>query len=491
MMKKFWCMLLCLCLLMGVLVGCTTPPVGGDAETTEDDGNGGGGASQKPAEKTFEEMNDKEKALYLWNRRVNEDEMTKGEQMAKLSASAEGEMQGLPFVMSIVGTIQMRYDGNEFFYYEDASERVNVNNGQYTTDIVIQNGYADGKMFSYQENDGDGRGVYSSLSAKDYVAYLQEKTEDGKMELTAAMVGEYTLTATEEGGYEVTMSALTAEGMKTLKNTLGDLSTVMGGDLTSVEIDFAVDKALNPTVMEIHCSYEAEEGKDVPTLEMKMEFVKIDELTEWAEVSLAGYHDVGDLRVIDRLERAIKEAKGASTGSLTALESCVFAQGDRVLSENTVTEDVTFSNGKEGYRFAIEDSNDSIVSYENGKVVIKQAGQADQTQDWDKMTAKRFFENRYFVFGDFNAYRVGTAEQKGNDISISLSDVDMSIFSSLFEAAQVSESDAKNVKGTITATVTDGKLVSVRYDVSFQMSDSHTTYDVTYVKQISDVTYEK
>ncbi len=454
-----------------------------DQENSSDDTNDD--IEPDGTENSFESMSDVEKACYLWNNEQKQYSSC----TAEMEFVGQGEMQGLPFAYSGRGMLYMNKTGGKVFYYEDMVAQLNVNNGNYVQDVAMQSGYADGKMFSYQKiGDGEGEGVYSVLSDREWLDYFNERYETTNLKLSNKMANSITLTETQTGGYKVTASSFSKNGLAAMQGVYGNLASVMGGNPIDIELDFEVDANKRLKSAEICFLYESNQGEEASSLVIRAEYRDFNK-TEPFAVSMSGYRNVGDLRVIERVETVINKLNAATNASLECYEACVILLDGQTMSKDEVTIEVNYSDGNGGYTFVVEDSEGNKVRYKNGKQYITQAGQPEQEQACDELSAKLYIENHYVAFAPLDSYNVANVTKNGKEYCIALEEVDLERFSPILEALSVTENEVKSAQGNVFVQVTNGKLISLDYEVLLEIDCAQGTVSVEYVKQIQSIQY--
>lgn len=479
MKRSNWlAMTLILVLLLGVLTGCKTSPDPSGEGTSHSNTNEPWTETQPP-QKSFEEMTDKEKAFYLFN--AAEDNCSSC--TVDMTISATGVIQGMPFSMTGGGKMISIDTPTELFYYEDATEHFDIGNGTFVQDIVMKSGYVNGKMFSYQSSDGETDGVYSTLTDAEWRAYEKEKIEDEDLILSEELVGSVTLTTTAEG-YTATFTDFTEKGLDEMNKGYGDMSSVMGDDPSDVVLTISVDAEKKPLGMTVQFLYEG--GTDAPTFVMDGIYRDVNQ-TKSIAVDLSGYRNVGDLRVIERAERALGKITEASAATWECYESCTIWQGETQLSFSDVTVNASFTDGKDGYRFSLTDSDGGKARYENGMMYSQSAGQKEQSASCDEQAARSYLNETYVDFAGLSVYQASSVTKTEQYDEITLADVDLSKFDAIL--VSFSEEQVRNAQGFVVVELKEGKLAYLSYQVYFEILTPQGTVSVNYLKDIASIQY--
>lgn len=482
-MKRNNClaMAVILALLLGVLTGCqaTSDPSG--EETKKADTNAPWVETQSP-QKSFEELTEKEKAFYLFNDNLE----SYSSYTVDMTISATGVIQGMPFSITGGGKMISIDNPTEVFYYEDANEHIDIGNGTLVQDIVMKSGYANGKMFSYQSADGEQDGVYSALTDAEWRTYMAEKEEaDDDLTLSDELVGSVTLTTTEEG-YTATFTDFTEKGLSEMNKGYGDMSSVMGDDPSDVVLTISVDAEKKPRSMTAQFLYEG--GTDAPTFVIDGIYRDVNQ-TKSIAVDLSGYRNVGDLRVIERAERAIGKIAEASAATWECYESCTVWQGETQLNVSDVTVNASFTDGKDGYRFSLTDSKGGKARYEGGLMYSQSAGQAEESAACDEQAARSYLNETYVDFAELSVHGASGVTKTENGYEITLSDVDMSEFTPILSVFSATENDVRNAQSFVAVELKDGNLAYLSYQVHFDLITPQGTVSVGYLKDIASIQY--
>lgn len=494
--KSMLCALLALLLLVvPMFSGCQfllQRPAVNDEPTI---GDGGDDVDGEDLPKDFDSLSDREKAFWLWN---NLEETTDSisetlqSYTVGMTVSARGEVQGMPLVVSGGGTLRAVRTDDEVFYYEETTEHMEMGNGQYKQDVVLKSGFVDGKMFSYQSTDGEGRGVYSEIAAADWMAHMKEKNKDSVLTLSEKTVQDVTLT-TSEDGYEAKFSSFTQEGLAEVKRAYGSLESLMGTAPSDVEITIATTAEKLPLRMKICFVYDENADGDAPEMIIEGTYTDLNQ-TEPVSVSLDGYTKVSDLRVVERADRALDRLKKASAATFLCTEACTVYQGTREIADSSATIDISFFDDVEGYRFVVEDSLGTKIRYEKGKQYIQQQGLSMQEVACTEFAARSTIEQQYIGFAKLSAYNTAQIMEEGDGkYVVYLVDVnlDVAAFASILKALSATEKNVKNAQANVALEFEDGELKSLTYSAFFDIVVSQGTCSVTYYKDMKNISYTK
>lgn len=476
MKRNNWlAMTLILMLLLGVLTGCKASSDSSGEENSHSNTNELWIETTPPEKR----MTDKEKAFYLFNENLE----SFSSYTVDMTLSATGTMQGMPFSVTGSGKLIVIDTPTEVFYYDDAIERIDVGNGTAVQDMVVKSGYVNGKMFSYQSVNGEADGVYSELTDSDWRAYAKEKEEDEALTLSNEMVGNAALTVTAEG-YTATFTDFTEKGLSKIKRAYGDMSSVIGDDPSDIEITISVDAWKKPLCMTVAFLYEAETGTNAPTFVIEGVYRDVNRTAPIA-VDLSGYRNVGDLRVIERAERALGKIMEASAATWKSYESCVMSSGGTQVSSSDVTVNASFTDGKDGYRFSLTDSDGGKARYENGVMYSQSAGQKEQSASCDEQAARSYLNDTYLDFAELTVHKASGVTKTESGYEITLSDVDLSMFDSMLEGGN----QIDDLLGVVTVEWKEGKLAYLSYEISFELITQQGTFSVKYLKNITSIQY--
>ncbi len=487
-------LLLSLLLALSIFVGCAPEPADEDetketesqslteSETTKEE-------ETTSATKTFEDMSDTEKAFYLWNDiSILE---TKTSYQSDMTVLFKGTTQGLPFTMTGTETAKIILSENETFYSDSAEETIDLGEGRYVRELVMKKGYANGKFYTYQSEDGEEKGVYSSVSTEDWKAYFLEAMEEEDLILSSLLVKNVSFEETSNG-YEAAFSGFTSKGLLEVENKLlGGTSSVIGKSPTDAELTLQVGKDMLPQKATIQYVYEYEVGENVPAMSIEVVYSHYDEVSA-SSVDLTGYRQVTHLFEAERIEDDLGKLDIAKTASFDYSEQFIQTLNEETLDDSAATYRVSYSNNEDGYSFMVDADDGDDYLYADGQLKQLQNGSATTTP-LDELQARSIIEGYYDPesFGVLDAESVTvTKTATSTKVSITLAEVDLSKFEAAFDAYGFTVEDLEWVEGTYIVELKNGKIARIQYIVEFglQVRDMGAL-SFEYIQTVTNLTY--
>ena len=468
-------LLLSLLLMLSIFVGCAPDSADEDetkgaestqafteSETTEEE------ETTATPKKTFEEMSDTEKAFYLWNDSSILE--TKTSYQTDMTMSISGTMQEIPFTMTGSGTTKVIMSENEAFYYDSAEETIDVGDGMYVSEIVLERGYADGKFYSYQSEDGDDKGVYADVSKEDWVSFFKESLEDDDLILSSLLVKNTSFKETSDG-YEIAFSGFTKQGLYEVESKLlGESSSaIIGKSPSDIELKTQFGKDMLPKKLTIEDVYEYAVGENRPELTMEATFSLYDGVRS-SSVNVTGYRQVTNLLEAARIENYFGKLDAAKEASFDYAKQLIQTLDREILDDSIANYRVSCANKENGYTFLIDAEEGNDLLYSDGQLKQIQNGSTAQTVSLEEFQARSTIEG-YYDPASFNMLDAESVTVTNSGIStrveVTLAEVDLSSFGAIFDAYGFTIEELEWVEGTYVVELKNGKIVGVRYVVEF------------------------
>lgn len=466
-------LLLSLLLMLSIFVGCAPDPAD-EGETKEAESTQESTESETvkeeettAAEKTFEEMSDTEKAFYLWNDTSIFDQKTSYQ--TDITMSISGTMQELPFTLTGSGTTKVIMSENEAFYYDFAEETIDVGDGMYVSELVLKKGYADGKFYSYQSQDGDEKGAYADVSKKDWVRFFKENLEDDDLILSSLLMKNIAYRELSDG-HEITFSGFTKWGLYELESKmLGGSSAIIGKSPSDIELKMQFGKDMLPKKLTIEYVYEYAGNENRPELTMEAVYSHYDEVRA-SSVNVTGYREVENFLEAARVEAYLGKVDAAKEASFKYHTELVQVLNDQTLDETSVSYDVFYTNQENGFSFWVDAVEAQDYLYSDGQLTVLQNGSVVQSYSLDELEARSTIEGYYdpASFNMLDAERVTVARSGSSSrMEITLAEVDLSRFQSIFDAYGITIEELEWVEGTYIVNQIYGQIVGIEYSVEF------------------------
>ena len=447
-----WLALLLACLMM--LASC-----GGDEPTTESNA-----PELTPTEKLLA-MNEKARALTLYGY-VDEAMDACNSYTMEGKGSFSGSMMGFDVDVSI-DMLEKSVGNEKAFEAKYASTKTAVMmSGEVISESESSSGFYDGKMFFASVADGVENGIYSSISAEDYVRYEKEQEDDTDFDPASCS----SMTCVQNADKTWTATYKDFENFEELEDMLDTLTEMLeeGVTVDDIEITMTVneDFTLRSILMKfVFILAPGTTDVELPTYQMEFQVKDLDK-TKAEEVDFEGYNEVENLLVAIEVEKAFAEYLDAESGSYTVVIDESVRYATEIEKTNTI-ENVSFRNEDGKLFFTIkavssDEDYDYYLTYENGmiKTEAKDGNTVVQseTEDCSESEAKSYlislFNPAGFSVNAVSAIKVVDAQNGVYEFT--LNNVDMSEMGGIGSE-------------TLTVTLKDGKMSEANYCVESSM----------------------
>ena len=368
-LKALLCALVALTLLLAALVGCKTVP------PTDDPVDGAPPSTPETPETPdakveFAAMSEREKALYLLHSDPIEDESVSS-LVNDMTMTFSGGFLGITLAGEALITLTaVRDEADSIFYCQEGEVTLSLSGeGESETfTLTTKEGYADGKMFTYSNDTQTGRSyaLWSALTGEEFLAHKKKMTSDSGLEnINTQSCASISCTETPNG-WEASFSNFSAKGLRDLADFIGELTELFEEDVEDVELKLCVDKDLMPQSMELRVIYEG--GASAPTMAALVTYSEFGTAEPYA-IDLTGYRKVGDLRSIERLNKAFEEAEKQETLSFSYAAEIEAELPQGGTTDNSVKSDLSISQKSGGLTFRLLESlngTHTTYVYENG-----------------------------------------------------------------------------------------------------------------------------
>ena len=366
-------------------------------ETTDDLSNL---SNEEKAVKIFNLMNDKMNALDSYT----------------CSSVAAFDMMFNDKPMNIEFDAEVMYQrNNEDLVYIEEITSVSEYDGKRDGYGMIK-GFQDGKMHRrYVSNDMNIE-LYSSISADDFIKYLNEQ-EGSYGTILKASNFENCSVQDENGDWRLMFSKVTSSEMvDDLKDEM-DLSLISDylviDDIIMtvwVSSDYYCKKIIFQPVFKLD---EAEEDISEPTMSITLEYTKLNSTVAKKE-DINSYNEVYDLRDLERVSKAVRDLYKSEEIAFkyTGYKPTTDATIKEIQEIDTV--DYSLKNGKPTYVIfsTIPDTGKELtITYSSGKKIIT-SGNAANTLESNDEAEKQFIRSFMFPLGiDTNCvYNISEAQ---------------------------------------------------------------------------------
>jgi len=369
---KIFCLLLSLVLLMGVFAACN--------DDAEQNNPPEGPPSTPPTERElalalFRNVDEKMAAADSYTAKIDMKLITSKDGIHISATGTENE-----YVVSLKNSAQ-------FSHLSHANLEMNMTyNGEtYKMKSEMRTGYVNGRMFLGNKETQDGavsvdQKLYSSLSAADYLAYLDEINED-EFELSDSDFSVATYKQNENGTVTISFSGFEASALEKMPFFDDDVKNIFEKDKqpTDVVLTLVVGADQYPQSLSLAFCFEKEgistlATNVMPELEISATYSGINATATMPRVDLSGYNSVDDLRAVEYANRAITDRLSAESGSFQT-ESVIVASVPGATDRADIKQNVHFTTTNGRYSYRVEQNMDGaeyVYIYEND--VLRQEG---------------------------------------------------------------------------------------------------------------------
>ncbi len=479
-MKKLFAilaLLLCFALLM---TGCDEPPPEANDPSAGTPPTGQTPSGGQPStSKSFEKLSAKEQAFYLLHYEPLAD-ATLSSYTVDMELSISGSAMGLATTASSQNTLKVcRPSSGDLFYLQDATTSVHMSQGEFSQTITqqLQEGYANGKMFSacQSSTDEDDYAVFSHITAADYLRHREAMENDASIQDLNS--GDCTTVTCEKvaGGYKAQLSGFTAAGLEKMSSMWRDMTDLFGVQVADVHLTLSVDEALMPQSMHLDLSFAL---AATPTQMQISATYSGYNTTSPSAPNLSSYREIADLRVVDILEKAFSEAEDAKNLSF---DFAANFDGNALGNSTQESEvNISFLNGV--YSFFVDEtinSNTRITQYANGKITQTTNGGSTAQQDITDGDARRWIHD-YILPVSLDLAMISEVSAPGNRYTVRIDKADPIYIVRLLSAYGVSEEDVA-ARATLTVRLQeDGSLYAIEYFIMGKVTISGRAYDFIY-----------
>ena len=247
-------------------------------------------SSTKAPEKTFDEMNEKEKAFYILNLDYEEENVRQ-----EMTMNVSSVMEGFAFTLTATAVeIECGIGTNNYKHYLNSEMYMDL--GFYSSSSKEVSGYFDGVMFEALHEDNINQYSYkSNISQADYIAYNESLEEDDNdnFGITKNNCRTATCVQDENGNWIATFSDFSGSALEELQEMvdgLADTSTLVDG-----KIILTVDSNLRPVSAAIEFVFE---GTEVPEMSAQVTYQFGNEVI-MPDMNLNSFTQVDDLRKME------------------------------------------------------------------------------------------------------------------------------------------------------------------------------------------------
>ena len=282
------------------------------------------------------------------------------------------DVEDLAYEQVSEGTITFITDGEQLTYLDQST--TTVWSGGEKTVTYIDEGFADGMMFTYYKEGKAETRLKSPITREEYEAFREEESA----EVPELRVGEgyctiMTCRQAEDGTWTATYEGFTEEGMKTARHIVKSMETALNAEhtLTDIRLTVTADKDLTPLSYIMEFIFEENKGAEtrVPAIKVENYFHGLDNTVLAQPYDLSGFTETEDIRLIEGFLSGLNDRENADTGSFTATTHATASYAGQT-EKTTTKQNVTYKN-LNGYEFTLSYSQEGYevtMSYKNGSM---------------------------------------------------------------------------------------------------------------------------
>lgn len=453
---KMICMLLAVVFLMSALAACDEEPA--PPETPPTTPSNPGTPTLTDAEKAYTLYAAAEAAMNDIDSGTQHGEIT-------LELSLYGlEMEVTMDMFSCVANL--KNDNLSYYMQTDMSGTMAYSGDTSVMSAQKAEGFQNGKMFVRNEQTEDGvvtqnQKMYSLITAADFKAYMDWASSDLAVNATTCKKALYS--AGQDGGAVLTFSKFTDEALRTLDFGVGDFNAVFEDEFELVDVIYTVYVSADSTVTKEQMNFIFDYADDADagsycSLSAQTVYSKINTTLPYETVSLTGYREVDDLRVVNVLDKLLNDFVNGDSGEFSMHSDVeVVLAGYTDVSEVVQTGSFSKTNGKYGFEIMIDrDGTISTVAYANGVLYTKD-GQTEYSESAARSVVRSGVDPAEISMSDVEDISLVTQTSTQSVYTLLLNDV-----SQAEEWAAVANGTLASATVTATLTFSGGKLT--RYD---------------------------
>ena len=438
---------------------------------------------QEPStEKTFEQLSQKEQALYLIQYEPLNDASLLSYSM-QMDMTISGSVYGYSLTANAQSVLKVCFptETNGFSHVQETGTVITATQGGETQTLTqsYKTGYANGKMFSFHENSqNDGNyAVYSELDVTDFLAHRQ-KIEEGYSykDLNASDCAQISCNKAA-AGYEVSFSGFSPAGLDKLSTLWKGLTDLLGVEVTDVTLTLSVDEKLMPKSMQFDLVFGL---ADAPTqMQIRATYSNYNQ-TQPDTVDFTSYRKLNDLRAVEIVQRAMQRAKDAPTLSFDYTGAFESQNATPTITQSS---SISISSPNGAYRFTVSETiNEStrLTQYANG--VITQTTNGNTAQQQMTTAQARQWVLPFVTPFELDLALLDYAEQRFQSNTYAFTfDPGPDVFLQFLSAYGVDEEDIHASHCTLVVTLNeDGTLASIQYDPYGFILIGSQDYDVDF-----------
>ena len=431
---------------------------------------------------------DVEKALYLWDLQ-RKDILSVDSYTMYTEADIKGSYQGIPISAKMSGktTAVGIISKSKPFFRDYTHMDMELNNGQYTQSVNTAEGYANGKLYFYEESAGIKNGVAAPCDYEEWLEYRNELSDYSSPELLEDSCENIIVVQNEE---QVTLylSEFSEDGLARIMSGFESFTEFIGAPCIDVEVQIVYRKDLLPVETSVEFVFEA--MPNLPKFSMRATLEDIGK-TKATTVSFGGYVAMNNLLEMKKLELKLDKMKNASHGSFTYnyTESLGYDAGD-MLREDAGELSVEYWNAEDGYRFTIKDALSGYsTEYSGGILSVTASGGGVTTQEYTDAQAKAIIDG-YIDPSDLSWERALHVTKNGNLIQIGLDNVNLNTFAVYLNQFGPIELDLRKNTGYLWHDQRNNNSFSATYYANIVVYDEGEFYDLEHKAFIDNVVYE-
>jgi len=387
------------------------------------------------------------------------------------------------------------------FVYQEKTESTGTYGSERIENITV-NGYQDGYMYIYSENDG-AKAFKSPISSQDYKAHQKSLNSSTIAEINQSCCQNITAVKNSDGAWVITYSSFNEESMNKLLKDMGSPELYFDENyvITDISLSFVADSEFNLKSIDMSFGFKkasdndstsqlsADEDPFMPvfTANYQVEYGSNLSVDEEIDLSSTRYKETEDLRGFDIVEKELNEIKRHEDASA----KLIIKQNTSLLGQSSTyneTDHILYKikNGKVEYDIrATTDDDYYRISYLLGnQEVFDKDGNSDGAEKKSRVEALVFLEGLLDQAGfDFDKIRKIEKLSDGEYKFTISPDID-----AYERIADTYNGSVSSSTAYLTIKMKDGKISAYIYDLTVKIYIPIVSSTMT-ITQTSECTY--
>ncbi len=366
-------------------------------------------ACQKTQEEKLLEMDEAERADEL-GRLVDESMNAKTSYKLVVNGKMETMLENKRMVETTRTVIAYLKADTEDFVYQEKTESIGTYGSEEMESVSI-NGYENGYMYIYSEDDGVKTGFKSPVTIDDYKKHMEDLEDEVEATIDKNGCQKITAVKNDDGTWTATYSSFTKENLKLMLKDLGNPEIFIDEDyeISDIVLSFTTDSEFNLKTCNMSFVFEKISNGDntsqlatddpflpVFTADYKVEYGDNLSVAEEVDLSSGRYKNVDDLRYFDIIEKELDEIKSSENASADLVidqEVSLRGQVNKVNETDNINYKIVDGKVEYDIRANTGDDDYRIVYKDGEQEVFDEDGNSDGAEKQSNLEAMVFLES--------------------------------------------------------------------------------------------------